>query len=397
MELRRWVYTPTLESDAHLLPPRAFHADASRLVQILRDDHYGARLSPEAWERLTTWIDLNAPFHGTWKEVVASDPVKVAAAQLGAQRRRELHRQFAGIDEDPEAILPAAVLDAPPMAAMPPIQFENAPAATPPAAPSNPEAMRIEMGEGVGLELVRIEPGPFTMGADNGYPNERPARACAVDAPFLMGKFEITNQQFRFFDPAHDSGLETGEAYQFGDDERGFTLNRPEQPAVRVSCEQAEAFCEWLSAKTGRRFSLPTEAQWEYACRAGSSSPMWYGGLDTDFGRFANLSDATHHTVYYHHVPGAIPPWRPADTRFDDGWRVSARVGSFAPNPFGLFDMHGNAAEWVNSDYEPGGGRKVVRGGSWLDCPNRARSSFRLHYAASQAVHDVGFRVVCEP
>jgi len=94
-------------------------------------------------------------------------------------------------------------------------------------------------------------------------------------------------------------------------------------------------------------------------------------------------------------VPAALPPWRPADTRFDDGWRVSAPVGSFAPNPWGLHDMHGNVAEWTRSPYGGSAGRRVVRGGSWLDRPRRARSSFRLHYDASQAVHDVGFRVVC--
>ena len=84
MELRRWVHTPTLESDAHLLPPRDFHADTSRLIQILRDGHYQVTLSEEAWSRLITWIDLNAPYHGTWQEVVAANPVKLDAAR---QRR----------------------------------------------------------------------------------------------------------------------------------------------------------------------------------------------------------------------------------------------------------------------------------------------------------------------
>ena len=169
------------------------------------------------------------------------------------------------------------------------------------------------------------------------------------------------------------------------------------------------AFCRWLSGKTNLRFSLPTEAQWEYACRAGGAGPLWYGALDDDFSRSANFSDATHHTVDYPHVPTALPPWRPADTRFDDGWRVSAPVGALRPNPWGLFDMHGNVSEWTRLTYLPypyraedgrnnedGVGRKVVRGGSWRDCPRRGRSAFRLHYEASQAVHDVGFRVVCD-
>ncbi|MBC8871480.1 MAG: SUMF1/EgtB/PvdO family nonheme iron enzyme [Planctomycetes bacterium] len=99
----------------------------------------------------------------------------------------------------------------------------------------------------------------------------------------------------------------------------------------------------------------------------------------------------------------------PAKTRFDDGWPVSARVGTFEPNPWGLFDTHGNVSEWPRSTYRPyphraddgrnkgdASGRKTVRGGFWLDRPRRARSAFRLHYEPSPAVHDVGFRVVCE-
>ncbi len=398
MELRRWVHTPTLESDAHLLTPRDFHADTSTLVQMLRDGHYGVALSEEAWDRLITWIDLNAPFHGTWQEVVASDPVKLAAAKHGAERRRELHRRYAGMDEDQEAIYSVAVRETPrpgvSRETCEPLSFsETAPPETA-ALSETPPVVRVNVTDSLPLELVRIETGTFTMGSDGGYPNERPARAVTLEEPFLLGRFEITNGQFRCFDPGHDSGLETGEAYQFGDDERGHTLNRDEQPVVRVSWEQAMAFCAWLSEKTGHPFSLPTEAQWEYACRAGTATPLWYGTLDSDFSACANFSDATHHTVYYPHVPDALPPWRPADTRFDDTWRVASPAGSFKPNPWGLYDMHGNVAEWTASDYASGP-RKVVRGGSWLDCPKRGRSAFRNHYEPSQKVHDVGFRVVC--
>ena len=422
MALRRWVHTPTLESDAHLLPPRAFHADTSKLVQILRDDHYGVRLSTEAWERLITWIDLNAPFHGTWREVVAADPVKLAAALQGAERRRQLHRRYAGIDQDPEAIYPAAVLGTALPLATPGSSltqlFAEGRERTPclsaektalPRPVHERPLVRVEITGDVSLELLRIEPGQFVMGSDQGYPNERPAHPRTIESAFLIGRFEVTNRQYACFDPEHDSGLETGEAYQFGDDERGFPLNRPEQPVVRVSWGRAMVFCDWLSDRTGKMFTLPTETEWEYACRAGSSDPLWFGTLDNDFSAVANLSDATHHTVYYPHVPTALPPWRPADTRFDDGWRVSAHVGTFEPNPWGLFDMHGNVAEWTRSDYVPysnatgeigrnagAGRRKVIRGGSWLDRPRRARSAFRMHCQASQAVHDVGFRVVCK-
>ena len=434
--LHRFVHIPSLESDAHLLPARDFHADTSKLIQILRDDHYGVRLDSEAWDRLITWIDLNAPAHGTWKEVVGHIPAKARLVAPGAARRRELHRRYAGIDEDPEATYPAAVLsaDAPSRAGRLPIRrmaevetrgtsgepqalgpqglSQRAPRTTPaghlnPGSSSPLESMNVALADGVTMELVRIPCGTFVMGTKQGYPNERPAHPVAITRAFWMGRFEITNRQYACFDPAHDSGLETGELYQFGDYERGHPLRRPEQPVVRVSWNQAMAFCDWLSNKTGMRFTLPTEAQWEYACRSGGTSPLWYGTVDDDFSGSANLSDATHHTVDYPHVPTAVPTWRPADTRFDDGWRVLAPVGTFQPNPWGLFDMHGNVAEWTRSTYRPyslmagddqddHAGRKTVRGGSWLDRPRRARSAFRVHYELSQAVHDVGFRMVCE-
>jgi formylglycine-generating enzyme required for sulfatase activity len=420
--LHRFVHTPTLESDAHLLSPRDFHADTSKLIQILRDDHYGVRLSSEAWDRLITWIDLNAPAHGTWREVVGHIPAKAKLVAPGAARRRELHRRYAGIDEDPEAVYPAAILS--PAVRIQPLGLPGTRPVGPqelslrdsrvvpaghlsPKLSSPPESMSIALADGVTLELVRVPAGLLVMGTEQGYANERPAHPVVIGNAFWMGRFEITNRQYACFDPEHDSGLETGEVYQFGDYERGHHLRRPEQPVVRVSWNQAMAFCDWLAKRTGMRFTLPTEAQWEYACRSGGTSPLWYGTLDDDFSRSANLSDATHHTVDYPHVPAAVPPWRPADTRFDDGWRVSAPVGTFQPNPWGLFDMHGNIAEWTRSTYRPypliaGDGqddlvaRKTVRGGSWLDRPRRARSAFRMHYEPSQAVHDVGFRVVCD-
>ena len=114
------------------------------------------------------------------------------------------------------------------------------------------------------------------------------------------------------------------------------------------------AFCRWLSRKTGREFTLPTEAQWEYACRAGTATPLWYGTVEGDFSRVANLSDLSHQTIDTFgdpDLPDVIAPWRPADARFDDHSRVSAPVGSYRPNPWGLFDMHGNVAEWTRSEY----------------------------------------------
>ena len=416
IELRKFVHTATQESDAHVLPPREFHADTSKLIQMLRKGHHGVALPPEAWDRLVTWIDFNAPAHGTWSEVCGH--IKGDLIERQSPRRRELHTRYGGIDEDGEAVYDLMRKTPKPIVPSPRPEPADKEVRCPDWPMSSTEAtrrqqgssgrtptLRVDLADGVSLELVRIPAGEFIMGDRNGHPDERPLRRVKIAKPFWLGRCEVTNRQFRSLVPDHDSGRETGEFEQFGPYQRGYPVNRPDQPVVRVSWQQAVAFCRRLSAKTSRSFTLPTEAQWEYACRAGTATPFWYGGLDDDFSSFGNVSDATHHAVDYPHVPAAIPAWRPADTRFDDKYRVSAPVGSFRPSPWGLYDMHGNVAEWTRSPYSrrklPSGGsdrtdRMVVRGGSWTDRPKRCRSSFRLSYPPDQAVRDVGFRVVCE-
>jgi len=163
-------------------------------------------------------------------------------------------------------------------------------------------------------------------------------------------------------------------------------------------------FCRWLSRETGEDFTLPTEAEWEYACRAGTATPLFYGSEDADFSGVANLADknVAHLRDYSHSSKLA---WMPRDDRFDDGHMVTAPVGTYEPNPWGLCDMHGNACEWTRSAYGPhretdirsdaaATGRRVVRGGSWRDRPRRARSAFGLSYRPWQGVFNVGFRVV---
>jgi formylglycine-generating enzyme required for sulfatase activity len=142
---------------------------------------------------------------------------------------------------------------------------------------------------------------------------------------------------------------------------------------------------------------LPGEAQWEYACRAGSPTPLWFGDLTTDFSKFANLADHTLRvmpTFSWGLPSGGVPPWRPAIDSINDGFRIAAPVGSFAPNAWGLCDMAGNVWEWTSGDFTPE--RKTVRGGSWSDRPLRATSSSRLGYRPWQPVYNVGFRVICE-
>ncbi len=253
----------------------------------------------------------------------------------------------------------------------------------------------IEVAEGIALELTLVPAGQFAMGEDSATP-------ASVSEPFWMGRLEVSNALYALFDPSHDSRIESKHAYQFG--VHGFPLNEPKQPVVRVSWEQAVAFCEWLSARTGEAFSLPSETQWEYACRAGAATPFSYGDASADFSRYANLADmklrefADDPYKVFSPLKDATPydDWIPRDNRFNDGGLVSAPVGSYEPNAWGLHDMHGNVWEWTGDSGEASSQtERVVRGGSWYDRPKRAHAGARLAYKPYQQVFNVGFRVSC--
>ena len=131
------------------------------------------------------------------------------------------------------------------------------------------------------------------MGDPQGTPDERPLAAVRIEKSFWMSKFEVTNEQFARFDPAHESRFEHRSSWWFDEEYTGWPLNRPQQPVVRVSWEESMEFCRWLSDKIGEKVILPTEAQWEWACRAGTDTPLSYGGIDTDFSPYGNMGDAS--------------------------------------------------------------------------------------------------------
>jgi formylglycine-generating enzyme required for sulfatase activity len=393
-----------------------FHAGNTKLVQMLRKGHGGVRLSDEAWSRIITWIDLHAPEHGTWRETTDRPPGDL---DYKIRRRRELRKLYAGMDEDPEsdiAIPPAALAEpvvvarsvsreaarAPQCAGWP---FDATEARRRQAAVGGSVERVVELGDGLTMAFVLVPPGRFVMGDADGLPDESPAAVVTIHRPFWLGKFEVTNEQFRLFDPGHDSLREHGWSQKFAESDFMFPANDPEQPVVRVSWRRAVAFCRWLSRGTGVRFTLPTEAQWEYACRAGTATALSYGGVDADFSKHANVADATMARLPAHSAfTQWMPPWHLKDERFRDGRWAAAPGGAYAANAWGLHDMHGNVAEWTRSRYRAypyaddgrnagDTGDRVVLGGSWDDRPKRCRSAFRLPYRPWQGVYNVGFRV----
>jgi formylglycine-generating enzyme required for sulfatase activity len=264
------------------------------------------------------------------------------------------------------------------------------------------------------MNFVKIPAGRFVMGSNDGELDELPRRVVTIAKPFWMASTEVSNEQYNVFDENHDSGFL--DAWWVNQPRRGYDVRQPDNPVIRVSWEKAMHFCDWLSGKTGKRVTLPTEAQWEWACRAGNATAMSYGERAADFSAYENLADVTTKRLARGGIantpaenPFPAETYLPAIYTSDDGALVTTRIGSYRPNAWGLYDMHGNVQEWTRSTYRsyPYGEtdgqntpaatkRKVVRGGSWRDRPKRATASYRRDYPAWQAVYNVGFRVILE-
>ena len=249
-----------------------------------------------------------------------------------------------------------------------------------------------DFGDGVTLRLVRIPAGEFVMGDADGEEDEQPATPVTIAHDFWIGACEITNEQFRRFDPGHFSGYFTKRSLSA--DGPGITMNDPRQPAVRVSWERRHGVLPLaFAARLAWRSRCPPKPNGNTPAARARPARLNYGELDADFSAHANLADAAISRLYT--VTGGVPVMLDilSDTRYDDGGIATAGVASYQPNAWGLYDMHGNAAEWTRSTYRPypyrdddgrnadsPDGRKVVRGGSFYDRPQRCRSAFRLSY-----------------
>jgi formylglycine-generating enzyme required for sulfatase activity len=270
-----------------------------------------------------------------------------------------------------------------------------------------------ESAGGVKMEMVWVPAGSFTMGStlsaaelvkkyggkEKYFADAHPAHTVELDG-FWMGKFEVTNAQYRKFRAGHDSRSVEGHSFN-GDD----------QPVVMVSWEEAKAFCDYLSKESGKTFTLPTEARWEYACRAGTKTERYWGDDDASMGQYANTADRTFEaafrTTLMPQIKEAVGDFRIAETT--DGYAATAPAGKFRPNAYGLHDMVGNVQEWCSDWYGEryyaqspprnptgplDGQFRVVRGGHWGLYAGYCRSAFRFPGTPDSPSISLGFRVV---
>ncbi|MBN2308319.1 MAG: SUMF1/EgtB/PvdO family nonheme iron enzyme, partial [Candidatus Hydrogenedentes bacterium] len=271
------------------------------------------------------------------------------------------------------------------------------------ATPKPGAISKVGLGGGVSMELVWIPPGTFMMGSKlspselesrygtrvGRFQSQVPRHQVAISEGFWMGKHEVTNAEFRQFRPDHVT-LPI----------KGHDFNHDNQPVMFVSWHDARGFCRWLSEKTGDTFVLPTEAQWEYACRAGTDTINYWGDDDALTGNHANGADLTGDSMFDFDWPVA---------NVTDGHGLTAPVGSFPGNAFGLHDMIGNVHEWCADWFDPGyylrtvntdppgpstGSDRVIRGGSWDDSPWWCRAASRDARSPEKTHGDLGFRVV---
>ena len=266
-------------------------------------------------------------------------------------------------------------------------------------------------------EMVVVPAGSFIMGAQSGetgsYQNESPQHQVTIGKAFAVGRFEVTNNEFADF--VEQSGYDAGNACYIDTVNAatgvnylnpGFASYRPgdRDPVVCVSWEDAQAYVAWLSQKTGKRYRLLAEAEWEYAARAGSTSTYPWGVDPNRACTFANLADET---------AKRAPWWQQnyVGVACDDRTVYTAPVGRYQPNAFGLFDMIGNVNEWVADCYMDGYAaapkdgsafemagcqQRSVRGGGWGANPYFARAAARSYAPSTARVNVDGFRVARE-
>jgi len=263
------------------------------------------------------------------------------------------------------------------------------------------------------LEILKRESGKAGVLGDQAQSDEDPQHEITLTKPFFMGACPVTRGQFAAFvaDDGYQTDAEKGGGAVVWDGSAwdkvaGTSWKKPgfeqtdDHPAVCVSHNDAAAYCAWLSKKTGRTVALPTEAQWEYACRAGTAAAYLWGDAPDGGKGWCNAADQAAKKVMGD---------RWSYFTWDDGFAHTSPVGKFKPNAFGLYDMPGNASQWCSDWYDRGyyakspkadpqgpadGAHRVLRGGGWFAPPLGCRSAGRDRIMPEYGFSYFGFRVV---
>jgi formylglycine-generating enzyme required for sulfatase activity len=242
----------------------------------------------------------------------------------------------------------------------------------------------------IGMKLVLIPPGEFQMGSHDGGVDETPVHRVRITRPFYLSVYEVTQTEYQRVMSSNPSWFSSTGGGK--DDVLGLDTSR--YPVEEVSWKDAEEFCRHLSQRDGVMYRLPTEAEWEYACRAGTTTAFHFGNVLN--GQEANVDG---------NYPYGTSSKGPHLKR-------TTSVGSYSANNFGLFDMHGNVWEWCADWYDESyygnspvedpagaasGSHRVLRGGSWLSYARRCRSAFRDVNTPDNRYDYLGFRVAFSP
>jgi formylglycine-generating enzyme len=280
--------------------------------------------------------------------------------------------------------------------------------------------LTFDLGNNIKLEMVRISAGKFMMGSpkdeEGREDDEGPQHEVTLKKDFYLGKYEVTRGQFRRFVESEgyqtEAEMDGKGSYGWDEADEGFKLDEQynwknvgfaqsdDHPVVNVSWNDAVKYCEWLSKKAGKRFRLPTEAEWEWSCRARVLNRFNFGDDAKELAKHGNVADGTAREKY--------PKW--AAIKSKDGYVYTAPVGRFEANAFGLYDMHGNVSEWC-SDWSGNypsesmsdptgpstGSLRVIRGGGWGTDPRYCRSAIRNRSVPTIRINSLGFRLALVP
>jgi formylglycine-generating enzyme required for sulfatase activity len=277
--------------------------------------------------------------------------------------------------------------------------------------------LTLRLEGGLIFECLRIEPGRFMMGAPDSdkdaCPEEKPQREVQIEKAFYIGGTTVTFGQFEEFvlhsvyqtDAERDRRPKYHGGHGFNVDRNRFEGYFPQytwrnpgwpqskdqnqnHPVGNVSWNDAVKFCEWLSKKTGKQVRLPTEVEWEYACRAGTTTRFFTGDDPASLKGYANVPDeALRKKLGETADPKAFFP-------FDDGYPFTAPVGSFKPNPWGLHDMLGNVFQWCADEIPGDSPKRILRGGSYNTTVQTCRCTARGFGKTWSRYSYTGFRIV---